>query len=276
MIRHLAVRIGPRETTSAAYQDATRLVRRALAGAGGYEIHRQPFSVPAGVSDRTSVPAGRTSNLVAVPTASPYPPAWVVGAHLDTVPLAPGAEDNASGVAMLLELARMSAGRHPVLLIVFGGAEARGAADDEHHYGSRTFVRHPVGLPEQVGRRMVGRSAALGRLRGMVSLDRVGAGDSVRIRTGGTGPRSVTEQLRATAARLQIPVAADGHDQGSDHWPFEKAGVPAARVGGHPYRSRQDERDPPEVVRNVQLRRTGLLLWHWIVDVSQPTSPDRP
>ena len=33
----------------------------------------------------------------------------LVGAHLDTVPQAPGAEDNASGVAVLLELARLAA-----------------------------------------------------------------------------------------------------------------------------------------------------------------------
>src|SRR5947207_11712530 len=49
-------------------------------------------------------------------------PAYLVGAHLDTVPGSPGADDNASGVACLLELARVlrtDGLDHDVLLAVF-------------------------------------------------------------------------------------------------------------------------------------------------------------
>ena len=51
-------------------------------------------------------------------TASPI----IIGAHYDTVPGSPGADDNASGVAVLLELARVlssAPSRHPVWLVAF-------------------------------------------------------------------------------------------------------------------------------------------------------------
>src|SRR5258708_17895233 len=46
--------------------------------------------------------------------------AVVVGAHYDTVPGSPGADDNASGVAVLLELARMGL---PARFVAFANEE---------------------------------------------------------------------------------------------------------------------------------------------------------
>ncbi|MBF2074778.1 MAG: M20/M25/M40 family metallo-hydrolase [Synechococcales cyanobacterium C42_A2020_086] len=49
-------------------------------------------------------------------------PPILIGAHYDTVPGSPGADDNATGVAMLLELAQTltaTPARHPVRLVAF-------------------------------------------------------------------------------------------------------------------------------------------------------------
>jgi Zn-dependent M28 family amino/carboxypeptidase len=49
-------------------------------------------------------------------------PPILIGAHYDTVPGSPGADDNATGVAVLLELARMFAaepGKYPLRLVAF-------------------------------------------------------------------------------------------------------------------------------------------------------------
>lgn len=52
--------------------------------------------------------AGQTfSNLVASLDSDPKQPRLIVGAHFDAVPGSPGADDNASGVAALLECARL-------------------------------------------------------------------------------------------------------------------------------------------------------------------------
>ncbi len=50
------------------------------------------------------------------------PPPILIGAHYDTVPGSPGADDNATGVAVLLELARYFSKeipRHPLRLVAF-------------------------------------------------------------------------------------------------------------------------------------------------------------
>jgi Zn-dependent M28 family amino/carboxypeptidase len=60
-------------------------------------------------------------NLPAQPKFAHHPP-MIMGAHYDAVPGTVGADDNASGVAALLELARLFAAtpaRHPVRLIAF-------------------------------------------------------------------------------------------------------------------------------------------------------------
>ena len=67
----------------------------------------------------------------------------MVGAHLDTVPQAPGAEDNASGVGVMLAVAEAASVRRtrlPTVFVAFGAEEPRGPTDDDHHYGSRHYV----------------------------------------------------------------------------------------------------------------------------------------
>src|SRR5262249_48465828 len=61
-------------------------------------------------------PGGRCVNVItqhAVSQDTPAAPLLVVGAHYDTPPGVPGADDNASGVAALLELGRYLSPRLP-------------------------------------------------------------------------------------------------------------------------------------------------------------------
>jgi hypothetical protein len=249
----LADQIGPREATSPAYRRAADFVESRLR-TYGYAVRREPLRVPSGVSWGVPVPAGTTYNLIAtLPGFDRMKRHVLVGAHLDTVPQAPGAEDNASGIAVLLELARMSAARPPsvpVVFVAFGAEEPRGSGDARHHYGSRAYVAGLTG-PER-------RAVA-----GMVSLDRVGVGSRVRVCTGGRGPRTVARDLLAAAQRLRVPTVSCAN-RASDHWSFEKAGVAAARIGGAPYAQYHSPRDRARVVRPAQLTRTGRVAWEWL------------
>ena len=87
---------------------------------------------------------GRSVNVIATRgDVVPGEPWLAVGAHLDTVPTSPGAEDNASGIGALLAVAEAAAERRtrlPVVLIAFGAEEPRGRGDDDHQYGSRAYV----------------------------------------------------------------------------------------------------------------------------------------
>jgi Zn-dependent M28 family amino/carboxypeptidase len=200
------------------------------------------------------VEAGRSFNVVAEPPGfDPTRPHVVVGAHLDTVAVAPGAEDNASGVAVLLELARLAAEhdtRLPVVLVAFGAEEPRGPGDDLHHFGSQHTVRE-LG-PER-------RRA----LRAMVSLDRVGVGGVVPVCTGPLSPPPVQRALLRAAARVDVP-ARGCENTASDHWSFEKAGFTVARLGSTSYAAYHSADDRPAVVNPRQLGRTGRVAWEWL------------
>src|SRR5207245_5222725 len=69
----------------------------------------------------------------------------VVGAHYDSVPGSPGADDNASGVAVLIELARMGL---PARFIAFANEEMPYFATDE--MGSQVSAREAARRGERI------------------------------------------------------------------------------------------------------------------------------
>ena len=252
----LAGKIGPRLATGPGFRRAGRLVTRRLAGLG-YDVGPQAFDVPAGDSWGVPVRAGRSFNVVATrPGFDESEPHRIVGAHLDTVAVAPGAEDNASGIAVLLELARLAAAagdqRLPTVFVAFGGEEPRGPGDDMHHFGSRHYVAQ-MSRPQR------------GSLAAMVSLDRVGVGGRVPVCTGPLSPPAVRDALLSAARAAGISAVAC-ENTASDHWSFEKAGYSVARLGSTPYAAYHSEADLPPVVNPRQLARTGRLAWAWLND----------
>jgi aminopeptidase YwaD len=253
VVRHLAGEIGPREATGRAYARAATWVADELRGLG-YDVARQRFDVPAGESWGVPVPAGRSANVVATPAGfDASRPHLVVGAHLDTVPQAPGAEDNASGVGVLLGVAEsLAAGRSrlPVVLVAFGAEEPRGPGDDDHHYGSRHYAA-------EMGRRE--REA----MRAMVSLDRVGVGATVPVGSA-TASDPVQRALLAAARSAGVPAVAVAEQRTSDHWSFVRAGLPAARLGSTSYAAYHSPEDVPAVVRADQLARAGRIVLAWL------------
>jgi Zn-dependent M28 family amino/carboxypeptidase len=83
-----------------------------------------------------------TNVLATVPATTDASSYYVVGAHYDTIPGTPGADDNASAVAVMLELAgrlRQPSLKAPVLFAAFTLEEP--PAHWTRHQGSRVFVR---------------------------------------------------------------------------------------------------------------------------------------
>jgi Zn-dependent M28 family amino/carboxypeptidase len=106
-VKHCAV---PRDYI--AQPDANRRVRELIAD----ELSAQGLAV-------TRV--GALDNLVALPRKA-RGPISLVGAHYDSVPMTPGADDNASAVAVLLEVARMRDDLDGAVGFVAFNAEERG------------------------------------------------------------------------------------------------------------------------------------------------------
>lgn len=124
-VEALATHIGPRsiEDTDALRKTVDYIEHEFVAL--GYHPHRQRID-----SDDFGFP-----NLwIEIPGSVSSAPLVLVGAHYDTVEFSPGADDNASAVAVLLELARLLKGRTlacPLRLVAF--------ADEERGFGGSRF-----------------------------------------------------------------------------------------------------------------------------------------
>lgn len=151
----------------------------------------------------------------------------VVGAHLDSVEGSPGANDNASGVAVVLEAARVlrpERTRVELEFVAFG-------AEELGLYGSQAYVR----------------SERIWGVVGMVNLDMVGVGERFLVGNTGQDDRLVEITLEV-AGRIGIRLERSRLGS-SDHVPFEQAGIPVAflhRPEDPRYHSPQDT---PEWVR---------------------------
>jgi len=132
-VNALAVDIGPRAPSS-----PNSLVR-----AANY-VHSVFEDVGLSVRDQTyQYYDQQVRNVLATASATAGASSYyVVGAHYDTVPSTPGADDNASAVAVMLELAarlRHERLKAPVLFAAFTLEEP--PAHFTRHQGSRYFVR---------------------------------------------------------------------------------------------------------------------------------------
>ncbi|GAA4824937.1 M28 family metallopeptidase [Algivirga pacifica] len=123
----------------------------------------------------------------------------------------PGGNDNASGVAMLLEMAHWYR-QHPpemsVLLIAFGGEEAG-------LVGSRYFVDHPL--------------YPLNKMRFLINMDLFGSGEEGMMAVNGsvfTKEYALLQQLNEEKQYLS-EIKKRGKAANSDHYFFSEAGVPA-------------------------------------------------
>jgi aminopeptidase YwaD len=159
------------------------------------------------VLQRVDLPNGRsTRNVVGLSSGRPK---VVIVAHLDGVRGSPAANDNASGVAVLLELAA-SLRFEPGVLVAATGAEERVVTGSRVHLGSLRLVRGISPLAR--------RGVQLA-----VALDMVGVGTRLHVRG--------IERRPNRSARLLLSRGGSTYlrdDGDSDHAELTRNGLPAA------------------------------------------------
>lgn len=188
------------------------------------------------------------------PARQPDLEAIVIGAHRDHFGrqaglLFPGADDNASGTAVLLEVARVlreaeAAPRRSLVFVSFSGEE-------QGLLGSREYVAHPA-FP-------------LDRTAAMINIDHVGIGNG-RITIGVAGLTKDAVRFAGQLAGLGDKLDIYGYFPGGDHVPFREAGVPTVTVvsgGAHPHFHQPS--DVPQTVQPAILDATAryvlALVW---------------
>lgn len=201
----------------------------------------------------------------------------LVGAHYDTVPETPGADDNASGVAALLEMARLlSAGRHARTLRFVAFVNEEPPFFHTPFMGSRVHARRCRARGENLVGVLVLESIgyysdARGSQRYPFPLNLLypGTGDFVGF-VGNLGSRGLTRNaVGSFRSHTQFPSeggAVPGIVPGvgwSDHWAFWQEGYPAVMVTDTaPFRNPNYHMpsDTPETLDYARMARvvTGL------------------
>jgi hypothetical protein len=234
-VTHLSVEVGERNMDKSwNFASATDDLARDLEKMG-YEARRQGYSIGTDVVQNieAKVAGGRHGDE-----------SIVVGAHYDTEHGTPGADDNASGVSAVIELARLFRDKKPdrtVRFVLFANEEAPFAQTEQ--MGSLVYAKDLVAQ----GTRVVA----------MLSLESIGyfstepgsqhyppqlasryptTGDFIAI-VGNEASRGFCENLtRTVKGSATLPVVGDvlpdsvPEASRSDHWAFWKLGLPAVMV----------------------------------------------
>lgn len=262
----LAVDIGERSVIRGDGLDRARAYIKGAFESAGLKVTEQTYDYGGrGVANIVADPPGMK------PDSRPY----IVGAHYDSVPGTPGADDNASGVAVMLELARRAAARPPSLplrFVAFTLEEPPTHAS--RHQGSRVFVEELV--------------KSGGGTRGAIVLEMVGlttphqgypvflkwagypeAGDFIGV-VGNRASRAFGQRLVAGMRRnAALPVESlfvwfDGwvlyDTRLSDHAPFWDAGLPALMVTDTAYFRNRNYHGPGDRAETLDYRFMANLV----------------
>jgi hypothetical protein len=267
-VEKLAGEIGPRNTSHFEALEATYNYLRKELEALGYKVQEDHFK-----ADSREV-----HNLWVDLTGAQPEEIVLVGAHYDSCGFTPGADDNASGVAGLLEMARQlrgHRGRAKLRLVIFVNEEPPYFKTDL--MGSRVMARACRKRGEKIA--------------GMISLEMLGdfrdqpgsqlypAGLGVLFPEAGNfiafiGPASARSWIRRVVGgfrrHAQVPSEGIASPSGipgmdlSDHWSFTQEGYPALMVtDGGPFRNHRYHQleDTPETLDYLRMNRVvqGLI-----------------
>ncbi|MCG2460723.1 M20/M25/M40 family metallo-hydrolase [Flavobacteriaceae bacterium F89] len=199
----------------------------------------------------------------------------VLGAHYDhlgygggpssksnKIALHPGADDNASGTAALLEIAEKLEAhkdslKRSVLLIAFG-------AEEQGLLGSRYFTENPV--------------VPLSQIVLMVNMDMVGRlNDQNQVFMGGAGtfPEGMDLMSKLGIAEGLSPIVHAGSVGGSDHVSFYKKGISVLglHTGGHPQYHTPE--DTAHLINYPGEKKVCEYIYHVLMTVAATDRPMR-
>ena len=189
---------------------------------------------------------------------------FILGAHYDSRFVAdkdpdqalsqlpvPGANDGASGVAVLLELARSlpeDSGKE--IWLVFFDTEDQGRIEGwDWILGSRVFVQSLEGTPDAV-----------------VIVDMIGDANLNIHREKSSDP-GLTDQIWSVASELgyaEFFINSGKYGILDDHTPFLEAGIKAIDIIDFDYEHYHTSQDTPDKVSESSLRIVGEVLLKWI------------
>jgi Zn-dependent M28 family amino/carboxypeptidase len=214
----------------------------------GYQVKLQSFSNTAGII---------SYNVIAQPkNFNPSQPWLVIGGHYDSMNV-PAAEDNASGVGTILELANLYSNARLAYQIIFiaFSSEEKSNPTSTPYLGSAAYV---ASLSKQDKANLIG----------YINLDMIGWGKTINsIGNMKWADAWLINLTMRTAKELNIPFSAyQGNSvRLSDHQSFEKIGVASVSIGDKHYPFTHTEADSIDKISRRKLATVGklvsVLLW---------------
>jgi glutaminyl-peptide cyclotransferase len=248
------VNFGPRIPETPGHDKVRAWIRSELESAG-WQVQEQD----------SQVMGHPVRNIVA--KRNDEPPQIIIGAHYDsrmyadndadpanqTQPV-PAANDGASGVAVLLELARSLPKDSTPVWLVFFDAEDNGRIQGwDWILGSREFVkRNPV------------------QPRAVVVIDMIGDAD-LNIYRERNSNAAITGEIWKTAKALGYGekfIDTYKYSMEDDHTPFLEAGLPAVDIIDFDYPYWHTTQDTPDKVSAESLKAVGDTLRAWVIQRS--------
>lgn len=240
-IQELADNIGVRQSGTTTEEDAAQYIADTLQSCG-YKVEMEKVDVEGKFT---------TQNVVAS-QLNQTGRAMLIGAHIDTKKPSPGANDNASGVAVMLELAYLLKDINlatPCIFAGFGAEEMIDKNKEHHHYGARALA---------------GNKEFRAGISSMTSIDMVGVGKTLYLETRGRNT-DWRDNLAEIAYKQGYPVMTGAGKPWSDHEAFEKYGVPVAYVHWekdthyHKITDTSDRIDPILLVNTTELMLRAII-----------------
>ena len=285
------------------------LVRRLQSYGGNLRVEKDTWLEPKG--QRVDKPS-TISNVYAKIPGSKYSNHWVViSGHydsrvtdvMDSTSNAPGANDDASGVAVTIEVARILATSKPDVGIIFAAltGEEQGLLGAKHLADS--LVAKGETVVAMATYDIVGNSTGADGKKRTDYIRIFSGGDTpgetsvaaTRRRTTGLDADSPSRTLARTVAdvakryikgfRTEVVYRQDRFGRGGDHSPFHAAGFAAVRFTEpnedwtHQHQDLRmdagiDYGDKPEYVDVAYLTNVACLAAAWVTDISHaPLSP---
>lgn len=145
----------------------------------------------------------------------------IVGAHYDSVATGKGADDNASGVGVMLEVAEVLKKKktpYSIVFVAFGAEE--GGLNGSNHYAKQMTAKE------------------ISNTIGMINLDSLAAGDKMYVHGSAGEDGFIRDQAMNISKKKKLDIGinpglnpdypAGTTGDWSDHAPFDKLGIPFA------------------------------------------------
>lgn len=189
----------------------------------------------------------------------------VLGAHFDSVQC-PGANDNASGTAAVLEIARIlnqpeykEKLNYNIEIVAFG-------AEEIGLIGSQEYVKS------------LQDSGRIDKVKGMINLDMIGVGDAIQ--TYNINPQAshdITNIAEKHVKELGYDYSGHYNSSSSDHAPFEVAGVPSVFLNYSPDPNYHTDLDVIDYIDPQNIENMMNVVLNMILDMQddEPRVPDK-